>query len=99
MWTWIQSQWDKLLTFLISAIVAIFVFYKRVFKVEDSLNAHIADDKELAKRLDAGVSTIAELRVSTARQDVVLTETRVDIKELKDDVREIRGDIKKLLSR
>lgn len=88
----IKDQWDKILGVLTSIGVAVFLFYRRFFRVEDTLAKHIQDDQELKKKLDAGIADLGEMKVQLARHDVIVSETR-------DDVKELRADVKKLLER
>lgn len=91
----IKSQWEKIVSIIISAVVALVVFYKRFLKVEDQLAQHIADDQELKKDLKAGVEQINAMKVEQVEHKIVLNETRDDVRELKQDVKDILKSLRK----
>lgn len=95
MFEFIKDQWEKIVSIIISAVVALVVFYKRFLKVEDQLAQHIADDQELKKDLKTGVEQINAMKVEQVEHKIVLNETRDDVRELKQDVKDILKSLRK----
>ena len=86
---WLKDNWEKVVSIVVSAAVAIGVFYKRFIRVEDQLAQHLKDDQELKKELKAAVEKVGDMNVRMAEQKAVLDETRDDVRELRSDVKDI----------
>lgn len=96
---WVKNQWVALLAFLLSIVVATFTFYRRVFRLEDMIKDHKAEEENHQKHLEATLKDLGDMKVQMARQDSTLTATNDKVDSIHDDVREMRIDIRKVLER
>lgn len=85
----IKGSWDKVLSILVSIAVAGFVFYRRFLRVEDKLAEHIKADDDLKSELKAGLAKLGTMELRAERHEVLITETRDDVKELREDMKEL----------
>ena len=106
MWSWLASNWDKLLAFVGAVGGGLFVFYRKVVGIDERVNAHLESEGDLRRSVETTQRAVDEMKMTLARQDLALAKQEVvdvvmtnDIRDLKGDVREIRQDIKKLLER
>jgi uncharacterized coiled-coil DUF342 family protein len=100
---WLVKNWEALLGLIVTVSGTFLAVYKRFTRMEDriqmleqSLDKHIKEDREMRNRLDEIVT-----RLDSQATDVRLLVTTHEtlLKETRQDLREVRDDIKELLSR
>lgn len=97
---WLVKNWEAILGLIATVSGTFLAVYKRFTRMEDriqmleqSLDKHVKEDREMRVRLDEIVARLdnqaTDVRMLVASHETLLKETRQDLREVRDDIKEL----------